>query len=515
MKMIKIHPKSRTQKAKLNMMTSLLQQVVTVVCGLIIPRLMLRSFGSEIYGATASISTFLSYVTLLEGGIGAVTRSALYKAFANKSHEQLCSIIFETKKLYQKIAIAFVLYVFIIAVFFKQISHNDSLPFLYSFGLVIVIALSTFVEYFIGITYVLLLQADQNQYINTLFKTVFTIINTLCIIVLLFLHCDILSVKLISSLVFVARPLFLSQYVKKRYKIVKTDNDKKYLENKSSAIGQHIAWTLHNNVDITVLTVFKESYSVSVYSVYYMVIGHLQNVLNVFLSGMEAVFGSMLGNGEEKKLRETFGYYETLISIISIALYSSAIVLIIPFIKLYTNGISDTEYIYPTFAVMLLVASLLYCLRSPYGHLVIAAGQFKETQAAAYGEAAINIFLSIVLVIRYGLVGVAIGTIAATLFRFVYYAIYLSKNILHKPFAQLLKRLTINLVTCVIICFAGNSIIAKFTISSYFTWAIAGAIVAAMALCVCISMNYVWYNKDVKAIAQTGFGKIIRKIKKK
>ena len=109
--------KSRTQKAKLNMFFSLQQQVIAIICGLIVPKLMIKTFGSAQNGAITAIATFLSYITLLEGGIGAVTRSALYKAFANKSQYEISAIITESKRLYRKIAMAFIVYVLVLAVF--------------------------------------------------------------------------------------------------------------------------------------------------------------------------------------------------------------------------------------------------------------------------------------------------------------------------------------------------------------------------------------------------------------
>ena len=124
--------KTRTQKAKLNISFSLIQQGITFICGLIVPKLMLNAFGSEAYGATSSIATFLSYITLLEGGVGAVTRSALYKAFASKSIERVSAVVSETKRFYRKIAFAFTIYVVIIACCFKQISHNTAFDYWYS-----------------------------------------------------------------------------------------------------------------------------------------------------------------------------------------------------------------------------------------------------------------------------------------------------------------------------------------------------------------------------------------------
>ena len=499
--------KSRTQKEKLNISFSLLQQGIAFICGLIVPKLMLSAFGSEAYGATASIATFLSYITLLEGGIGAVTRSALYKAFASKSDQQVSAVIKETKDFYRKIAFAFVLYVIIVALFFKQLSHNTAFDYWYSFGLVIVIAISTFAEYFIGISYALLLQADQMNYIVVAFRIVTTVLNTVGIIVLTSLKCDILTVKLVSSVVFVIRPVMLSFYVRKKYKLPEVHQKEKLLTNKSSAVGQHIAWALHNNTDIAVLTILKDLTYVSVYSVYHMVVGQLQSILSSFSSGMEAVFGSMYANKEQENLQRTFGYYETLLSMLNVTIFAIAAVLIVPFVRIYTSGVTDADYINPLFAIALVVASLLYSLRTPYGNMIIAAGRYKETRMAAYGEAAINIITSILLVIRYGLVGVAIGTVLATMFRFSYFAIYLSRHVLHRRIILWIKRMIINCISFAFICFIGNIVISHLPVRNYFEWALAGGIITLISGALVFLINIITYKDDVLAIVNRSFGK--------
>lgn len=490
---------------------SLLQQAVAFVCGMIVPKLMINSFGSEAYGATSSIATFLSYITLLEGGIGAVTRSALYKAIASGSKDYISAVVSESKKFYRRIALAFIGYVIFIAFSFKAISHNNAFSYWYSVGLVLVIAISTYADYFIGVTYSMLLQADQSNYVIAFFRIVTTLLNTMCIVIFISLKWDILSVKLVSSFVFALRPVCTAYYVQKHYHLSPVNNEESFLKNKRSAIGQHIAWALHNNTDITVLTIFKDLTYVSVYSIYNMVISQIQSLLNSFTSGMEAVFGSMYANNEIDNLQKTFGYYETLISLISVTLFSTTAVLIVPFVKLYTSGVSDAQYINPVFAIMLIIAALLYCFRTPYGHMIIASGRFKETQIAAYGEAIINIIVSIVLVVYYGLVGVAIGTVMATLFRFVYYALYLSKHVIHRSALLCAKRIITSVLAFAFTILLGKCILQKLSIDSFKSWAIAGVIITFEAGMVSFLFNWIVYMKDVIAIINRGFGRINRR----
>ena len=96
---------TRSSRAKKNIYVSLLCQIVTLLCGLIVPKMLLDSFGSEVYGATTSIAQFLAYVTLLEGGIGGVARAVLYKPLANNDVNTMSAIMAELRKFFRIIAI--------------------------------------------------------------------------------------------------------------------------------------------------------------------------------------------------------------------------------------------------------------------------------------------------------------------------------------------------------------------------------------------------------------------------
>lgn len=76
---------------------------------------------------------------------------------------------------------------------------------------------------------------------------------------------------------------------------------------------------------------------------------------------------------------------------------------------------------------MITFAQASYCLRLPYNIMVLAAGHYKQTQWSAIIEATINVVVSILFVFYFGLVGVAIGTLAAMIYRTLYLAIYLKK----------------------------------------------------------------------------------------
>lgn len=498
----------RSRRAGRNIIVSLLGQAVTLICGLILPRVLLRAFGSELYGATASISQFLAYIALLEGGISGVARAALYKPLAYNDMTTASAIINQIKRFFRTIGYIFLAYVLILACTFKYISNIEILDWFTTFLLVVIISASSFAQYFIGVSYSVFLQASQRTYITVGISTVATILNTALVVLLVQLKCNIIVVKLVSGCVFALRPVAMWLYVKKNFQLEKNSESKEnLLKQKWDALGQHIAYFLHSNTDIVVLTIWLDLKVVAVYSVYNMVISHIQNIVTSFATGMEAVFGDMLAKKESKQLHATFDSYEALVSVIGIILYATTAVLIVPFVRIYTAGIQDVNYIQPVFAIILLLSALLFCLRKPYHSIVMAAGHFKQTRIAAYGEAVINIVLSVLLVGKFGLTGVAVGTVISSAFRFGYYIIYLSKHIFERKMGKAFKRMAVNSVALVL-CFVLGSIVRDLlSQDNYLLWAISGLAVTAVVIAITVGTNAVFYRNEMHFV----FSKILRK----
>lgn len=108
---------------------------------------------------------------------------------------------------------------------------------------------------------------------------------------------------------------------------------------------------------------------------------------------------------------------------------------------------------------------------------------------------------------RFGLIGVAIGTLTATLFRMIYYADYLTKNIFNRKISLFIRRESVNIVICIAIYALGSLIRASWSFSGYIMWALCGAIVTAMAIVITVVGNAVFYKDDLRQIMARGIRK--------
>lgn len=460
---------NRMKKARMNAASTVLHQLIALSCGLIIPGIMIDTFGSEAYGATTSIAQFLSYIALFEGGIGRVARGALYRPLALRDEEKISGLYLAVKRFFTLIGIAFAGYALILALSYFDLADVKVFTRQYTFFLVLSIALGKFAEYMGGISNVTLFNADGRQYVVNAAYMVTNVLNALLIVLLAHSGADILWVKLGSSLIFVLRPLFFTLYLKSHYAIKKSKN-KAVLANKFTGIAQHAAYVVQNNTDVLILTLLADLKYVAVYSVYHLIIFNIRNLVTAFTGGMEAVFGNMIAGGEEETLRKTYKEYKLILTVLTVTFFSATAVLILPFVKLYTAGVTDADYIRPLFALIMVLAEALNCLVLPCFNLTIAAGKLKESRMGAYGEALVNLTVSLLLVLWNPLVGVALGTLASALYKCVFYMVFSGRHILKMKAGVILRDLALTCGVIAALSCGGLLLSSLLPISNYLLW---------------------------------------------
>lgn len=467
----------RGKRAIKNVILSVIMQITVMLCGFIVPKLIISEYGSEVNGLQSSITQFLGYIVLLESGIGPVIRASLYKPIAKKNIREIENILYTSEKFFKKIALIFIVYILLLCFVFP-IFVNKSFNSTFTVSLIIIISISTFFEYYFGMTYRLFLRANQESYIISYVQIITSILNTLCVLILIKCDFSIQIVKLFSSLIFVLRPLIQYLYIKKKYKFSYKNVDKKFkLKQKWDGFSQHVAAVIHTNTDIVVLTIFSSLTDVSIYSVYALVIKGIKNLIDSLTNGIDSAFGDMIAKNEIDSLNKSFQKYETIYYAIIIVVFSCALFLITPFVAVYTRGISDANYVRYLFGYILVLAEYIYVIRLPYNTLVLSAGLFKEMRRGAWIETVSNIIISVILVYNFGLIGVAIGTLISMIYRTVEFIIIASRQILKRDYKTVFRKI-IMIIFELILLYIANTILTKyFNINSYTIWCLYAIII--------------------------------------
>lgn len=489
----------RNKRTKLNIISSVILQIVTIICGFIVQKLVIKSFGSSVNGLVASITRFLTYITLLEAGVGPVVKSILFKPIADKDKTTIEKILKTSEKFFRKIAYIFIFYILVLCVIIPIVVSKE-FDGIFTLSLVIIIAISTFSEYFFGITYKLYLQAEQKTYIISIIHIGTLVLNVIMIIALIRFGANIQTIKLVSAVIYVLRPILQNFYVKKKYNINLKNVERNYqIKQKWDGLAQHIAFVVHKNTDVVILTFCTNIAEVSVYSVYFMIVNRLKSIVQSFVGGVDAAFGDMIAKGEQDNLNRAYEIYEGLYLTIATVIFSSTLFLIVPFVSIYTKGITDVNYIRPVFAYLMVFAEFICIIRQPYNDLVKVAGHFKQTKIGAWVEAISNIVISFVLVWKYGITGVAIGTLFAMTIRTIEFMYHCSKYILKRNMFYTFKRLVVIAIEIGIIILIVN-IIPSIQISNYISWILQACIVFSISSFVVLLLNVFVYHKNFRNI---------------
>lgn len=436
----------RISQTKLNITGSLLLQVVSGICGLILPRFVLKNFGSEINGLVASVGQLLSYAVLLEGGVGGVMKAALYKPLADGDNVGISGIFYQISRTFRKISLVFIGFAVALSLCMKFVVDTQY-DWFFVFTMVLILSSHTFFSYYLGLPHRILMTADQKLYIIQFTQIVATVLNLLLCLLVMWLGGSIHLVKLTSATVFLLNPLVQRMYVKRHYNLVEND-ERTTAQNvhKRDGVVHHLAYFIHRNTDVVMLSLLGSLHTVSVYTVYNTVIYVLEQLLVSISSGLSGLVGRLIAQKNMTELNRIVDRYEACNNALATAFATVCAILILPFVSIYTSGVTDAQYHQPVFALLMIGGSYAYSIRHPFGCVVAAAGHYKETKAGAIVEMALNLGLSLVLVKPLGLIGVALGTCTAMSFRTAHTVWYLSKHILHRPVWRFLLKLVCNLL---------------------------------------------------------------------
>lgn len=420
----------------INTISTILLQLVTVVSGFVVPKLILNSFGSEINGLVLSLNQFLNYISLIEGGVNGVIMASLYKPLVQKDHKKVSSIVRTSDKFFKKISLILIIYSIGLAVIYPLVM-NTGLSWDFVFTLAMILSVKLLVQYCFSLSLRNLLNADKKVYYVSFTQIILLVADMVSAILVVKFFPDIRILKLISAAIFILQPLIYNTYIKKHYNLDKNAPiDKTLLANRWDGLAINTAAFIHSNTDITIISIIRGLKEASVYGTYALISNGLKTFCQSLWKALGPSIGKLYASGNTKELNEKLDVFEYVTMALVAFLFSIAILLATPFVMIYTDGVVDADYYQPIFGVILLCAEAMYIIREPYVNLAYGANKFKDLRLCAIIEASLNIVISLVLVPFLGLIGVAIGTLIAMTYRTIYQVYYLKNHLINRPFKK-------------------------------------------------------------------------------
>ncbi len=497
----------RTRQALKNMIASLMLQVVLAISGIVVPRFFTALYGSPVNGLVSSISQFITYMGLVEAGIGAAGTVALYGPIARNETGEINGIISAARTFYLRSGMIFLGLVAALVAFYPYAVKNEIQDLQFIRVMILVLSFNGVVDYFFLGKYRVLLQADQRGYVISVAQMVGTVVMMAASLWLIHLKASALLVKSVTAVVYLLRSLVVAWYVRRHYPSISFRE-----KPKMSAFSQRWAALLHqvvgmivNNAAVVLMTLFihvNALVEISVYSVYNLVAYSLSSLMNAISNGLGSGFGQVISQNEKKVLRDSYSSYEFLFFMVIFIVYACMVVLLYPFIELYSADFADAG-VYARWELVLLfsLAGLLQSIRLPGLTVICAAGHYKQTQGRAILEATINLVASLALIKPLGLTGVMIGVSLSYLYRTTDVILYTAKNFVQGTLGQTFKRLASNFAVLAAVVYAGFRLIPQH-MDSWLKWFVYAVIYGICTCAAFAAVNLALNPQEGKALMQ-------------
>ena len=487
---------TRTEAFVKNVLSTAFSQLVTMLAGFVVPRVMLTVYGSEVNGLVTSVSQFISYFSLVEAGIGASTVYSLYSPLADNDTARINSIITASRNFYFKTGYIFLSLVIACALVYPIFVKTDLLSNLEVGALFFILGFNSVVDFFSLAKYRSLLTASQKTYVISLANIASTVLNCLVIVVFSYLGFSVAVVRLIALLAIVVRSLILWVYCRKKFSYIRFDvePDNSALNKRWDALYLQILGAIQSGAPTIIATFVLSLEQVSIYSIFNIVIAGIGSILAIFTSGLSSGFGDLISRCNDNVFERAFRQFEYIYYMLIAIVYSVTLVMYMPFIRIYTNG-ADISYNYPLLAILMGVNGFFHNLKTPYGMLVVSEGMYKETRWATTIQGLIEVVASVLLAFPFGVYGIVIGVLLSNFYRDVQFLSYSEGHLI--PFE--IKKTIVLQVRSIILCFAMSFILFRLPFDdhslSVLTWLLDAAIATIISATVIVGINILFDRK--------------------
>lgn len=466
----------RTRKALYNVAGQVVSQLVTILSGFILPRLLLTAYGSMVNGLVTSIRQMLVYLGQLEMGLAGASILALYKPLATGDDAEASRVLSASRHFYRQTGIFFTIGALFLGFSYPFIIDSGNLSWSYVTIIVLLLALPGAASFFLLGSAKVLLLADQRSYVASIVASVVGVASLGAVVWAILAGGDVIWVPIVSAISVFAQALLLLLYYRRAYgNRFRFDLpvQKGIIAQRWNVFIDELAFMIQLNSPIIIVTFMLGLISVSVFSIYNMVFRSLHSMVRMLPLSLQASFGEVISLGQMDRLRQAYSEYEYIIYLLTAWIYTMAGILLLPFIRAYTHGITDADYMRPTLGALFLFIGVIRQVQTPSSTLITAAGKYREIRSNSIQVTISSVILGIVGAYAWGLEGVLLGLAIACVHKAAFH-LYLTHRyvLLQKPW-RLFSRLIRNGVLSIIawLPFVGLIEIAPMNLWQWCAWA--------------------------------------------
>ena len=408
----------RTKNSFLNFLANEGSHFINIILSFICRTVFVYTLSSEYLGVNGLFGNILTVLNLAELGIGTAMNFHIYKPVAENNYVQQQQLMNLYKKMYTVVGTFIGVVGLCLTPFLSYLIKDEPdiegltvIYLLYLFG--------TVSTYFFSYKRAII-DAHQKQYIGTMVNTVFTITQFLVQIIVLLVFRNFIAFLLVMIICGLLTNITVSIIADRMYPYLKEDRKSLPSAEVMHSIKKNVsAMFLHrlgdvfvNNTDNLILSKFVGLASVGIYSNYIMIMNTVRTALNGVFGAVTASVGNLHANEDKESL---YRVYKVLL-FLGFWLYgfcsTAFVVMYNPFIEQWIGK----DYLFDIPVVLSFVAVFyINGMRAVTITFRDAMGLYWYDSYKPIFEVIINLVASIYLVIKFGAIGVFLGTVISDL----------------------------------------------------------------------------------------------------
>ena len=410
--------KTRTEYSARNTAFAVASRIAAIFMGYIV-RIVFTHMLSESYvGLNGLFMDIINVLSLSEMGIETAILYALYKPVAHNDIEKQKSIMKLYCRFYRIVGLFITAAGIAFIPFIKYIAKNNT--GIQHFTLIYMLYLLNTALSYIFVYKRTLIEANQLNYICTIYQTSWWIVQDVLQIIVLILTKNFILFLVVYIMCTLLGNVLISRKADSMYPFLK-DKDiqplnraekKDILKNIKALMMHKIGDVVVNNTDNLLLSYFMGIVSVAKYSNYFLLIGSIRQIIDQMFQGITASVGNLGVLESNERVEEV---YEASF-FIGQWLYGFAAICLFELLNPFVSISFGNKYVFSKDIVLILCINFFVVGMNRAARVFRdSLGLFWFDRYKPLAESLVNITVSIVLAKLCGTAGVFIGTFVSTI----------------------------------------------------------------------------------------------------
>ena len=407
----------RVHKSILNAEVNLLFYFLSLFLTFFSRKIFLDNLGADFIGLTGTLNNILGYLNLSELGISASIGYFLFKPLQTNNRKEIQDILSLLGYLYNWIGSFIFIGAFIISLFFPFIFTNAELNLGIIYFTFYSFLGSSLIGYFINYRQILL-SADQKNYLVAIYYQSANLVKLGLQIYLAFYYKNLYVWVAVEFLFGIIGCIILNWRINKEYPWLQVNKKrgKVLLKQYPDIIIKTKQVFIHKIKDFVLVKsdelfifLFVSLKMVAYYGNYMIIISKLISLFSSLTGSVGASIGNLVAEGDKERMQKIFWEYTTIQHTIAATLAFSLYAFMEPFISHWLGS----EYIMDNHILILLIIYIYITnSRGSVDAFNYAHGLYADVWSA-WAELIINVSVTIICGLQWGIMGILIGKLAS------------------------------------------------------------------------------------------------------